>query len=77
MRLGNLSLGFQKFMGGGGSTPSLVSLGTSWTAVGDSMTYRDYRLKSYTYWLNLALDGRLFFPTTYNRGNSSHWSNEL
>lgn len=48
-----------------------IALGTPWTAVGDSMTYGDYRLKSYTHWLNLALDGRLFFPTTYNRGNSS------
>lgn len=47
-----------------------IALGTPWTAVGDSLTYGDNRLKSYTHWLNLALDGRLYYPTSYNLGNS-------
>ena len=50
---------------------SAIATGTPLTLIGDSMTYGDYRCKSYSYWLNLALDGRLLFPQTVNKNTSS------
>ncbi len=48
-----------------------IAIGTPMSVVGDSMTYGDYRTKSYSYWLNLALSGRLLFPQTVNKGGAS------
>lgn len=48
-----------------------IAVGTPLTVIGDSITYGDFRCKAYPYWLNLALSGRLLFPQTVNRGNST------
>lgn len=50
---------------------SPTPLGTRWTAVGDSQTYANNRLTSYTHWFNLAMNGRLLFPQTINMATNN------
>lgn len=71
MALGlGLGIGLSGRAGAAASAP-LIPLATPLTVIGDSMTYGDFRAKSYLYWLNLALSGRLFIPQTTNSGTSS------